>query len=109
MPTDIQYSKFTATVSYLTNPNPFYKVSIPTHREYFSDDIGILGNAAPQHLILQQNYNITTWTNNSPPFSVATSQINYTYSFRPDGFPAAGTMTRISNGSTKKTKILFVY
>jgi hypothetical protein len=104
-----QYRTFTAAVLYLPNLNPFYKIASPVRREYLSDDLGIICNAAPKNLISQQNYNISSWTNNNPPSLVASSQINYTYLFRADGFPTGGTMTRLSNGITKKTKILFIY
>jgi hypothetical protein len=108
-PANTQYRKFTAAVSYLTNPNPFYKISFPIRREYLSDDLGISCNAAPQNLISQQNYSINSWTNNNLPSLVASSQINYTYTFRTDGLPIGGTLTRLSNGVIKKTKILFIY
>ncbi len=110
-PATTQNRKFTAAVLYLTNPNPFYKIASPVRREYLSDDLGISCNAAPQNLISQQNYNISSWTNNNPPSLVASSQINYTYTFRADGFPTEGIMTRqyFGNPNTKKTKILFIY
>lgn len=108
-PADTDYSKFSATVSYVNNPNPFSPIANATRRNYLSDDLGLAGDAAPEKLITQQQYSISKWTNNGPVSVLINSQLNYTYSFRPDGYPTSATMLRVSNGNTKKTKILFVY
>lgn len=108
-PSNTEYSKFSATISYLNNPNPFYPIANANRRNYFSDDLGLAADSAPQNLINQQQHTISQWTNNGPVTVLINSQINYTYNTRPDGYPSSGTMLSVSNGTTRKTKILFVY
>ncbi len=108
-PLDTGYARFSATVSYINNPNPLYTIANASRRNFFSDDLGLGGDAAPEKLISQQEFSITEWTNNGPLSSLTNVQINYTYNFRSDGYPSNGTMLRVSNGTTRKTKILFIY
>jgi hypothetical protein len=88
---------FQTTVSYLPNPNPFFKLFRATAKQYFTGvGIGNLINNqyAPSHLISQQ---ISTVGN-----------ITYDYTFREDGYPLTANVSGDGNGG-QTTKLIFVY
>lgn len=89
-------SVFQTTVSYLPNPNPFFKIFRATAREYAELGIGnpINGHSAPSHLISQQ---ISTAGN-----------MTYDYTFRQDGYPLTARVSGDGNGG-QTTKLIFVY
>lgn len=90
---------FETTVSYLPNPNPFFKIFNATAKNYFTGiGIGNFTNSqyAPEHLIAKQ---ISTIGN-----------VAYDYVFRVDGYPLTARKTTSEvNGSKTVTKLLFVY
>lgn len=95
---------FETTASYLSNPNPFFKLFSATGKNYFAGDgigIGNLYNNlyAPKHLISHQ-----TSTNR-----VSSNYVSYDYSFRKDGYPLSATMTLEQYGVKSITKLIFVY
>lgn len=109
IPSSYFYQAEEISTSYLTNPNPFYQVRKQVLRPYFYDDIGITGEAAPPYLIAQQNEHMETWTGSNPPGTIRLNQLNYTYTFRPDGYPLEARHTIVRSGITSKGKMIFVY
>lgn len=91
---------FNTTVSYLNNPNPFFKVTAPYTCAYFKKaGIGDAeqGNRqyAPRNLISQQTSTFGT--------------ISYVYSLRTDGYPLTAWVSNNQFGTSVKTKLIFVY
>jgi hypothetical protein len=88
---------FQTTVSYLPNPNPFFKLSRATAKQYFAGvGIGNLINNqyTPAHLIAQQTSTV--------------GDLTYEYTFREDGYPLTAKVSGDGNGG-QTTKFIFVY
>lgn len=89
---------FTTNVSYLSNPNPFYSLTASYSNGYFRiPGIGNIANRsyAPRNLISQQTSSY--------------GSITYDYTFRSDGYPLIARVNNNQNGTSLKTKLLFVY
>jgi hypothetical protein len=109
-----QYYVTETEVSYLNNPNPFYKFS-PVKREYFTD----MGNGSPyavdsyfpKNLVSEQNLTRKSWESNHPEnvklFS--NEHIKYEYAFRVDGYPLEARSIMQLNTTYLREKMLFIY
>ncbi|HMJ47945.1 MAG TPA: hypothetical protein VK498_11490 [Ferruginibacter sp.] len=93
------------TINFLTNPNPFARLSDPVRRPYLLDDIGIgATRTSPRYLFSQHSYVYDSWTGINTNHNQGT--IKYTYTFRPDGYPS---MARETSQNGKITRAIFVY
>ena len=110
IPGSYHYQREELITTYMPNPNPFYQVKKQILRPYYYDDIGITSAAAPKNLITQQNENMKIWNGANPPVVVSQDQVNYVYTFRPDGYPTEARHTIVSNGGPPaKGKMIFIY
>jgi hypothetical protein len=92
-------------VTYLSNPNPFAKFCNPVRRLYLLDDIGIFStHAAPRKLFTRESYTYDSWNGSSTNHNQGT--IQYSYTFRPDGYPSA--LREIATNG-KITKGIIIY
>lgn len=109
-PGSYHYQREEITTTYTANPNPFFQVKKQVLRPYYYDDIGITSEAAPKNLIVQQNETMMIWNGANPPAVNRQNQLNYTYTFRADGYPTELRYTVVSSGNpTAKGKMIFVY
>lgn len=95
---------FETSVSYLPNPNPFFKLYSAFQRKYYSGGIGNFSDVqyAPPCLISQQISTLTSQTATS-------GSLTYDYTFRADGYPLTARVASNELGVKKVTKLLFVY
>jgi hypothetical protein len=83
------------TLTFLNNPNPFARISDPVRSPNIFDGLGIdAKTTSPRHLFSQHNYTGEWWSGSTNIYSQGT--IQYTYTFRPDGYPATARETSVS-------------
>jgi hypothetical protein len=108
-PATLAWSKSENIATYLQNPDPFARLSDPVRIPRLWDDIG-LGSTrgSPRKLYITHS-----WTNDYIDGSTTIhdySNVAYTYTFRPDGYPSEfrETLTN-NNGSVNYTKGVLLY
>jgi hypothetical protein len=99
------------SVSYLSNPNPFYQVKKCTLESYYFDDISNSCVAAPKNLIAHSEDDMRSWHGTNPPSTTKHVIADYVYTFRPDGYPVEARVTVLNTvfPPAEKYKILFLY
>ncbi len=115
-PTDNHYDRFEWTFNHLSNPNPMYKVALPVFNPYYHDEDYMYGGTyEPQHLLSSTTANSQSWNDSGTSQGWHTTQVNYNYEFRNDGYPTIGraTVSWADIGSPTTTtwyfKILYRY
>lgn len=108
-PVTLAWSKSENIATYLPNPDPFTKLSDPIRIPRLWDDVEIGSTrGSPRKL-----YVTHSWTNDyidgtttSPNYT----NVSYTYTFRPDGYPSEFRETLTNNiGSVNYTKGILLY
>jgi hypothetical protein len=107
---NVYYQKYEVTNTFLTNPNPFYKLALANKKEYQSEFDGIF-SGSEQKNILSQQMNITKTWRNTGGTGTGGGFIGFTYfyTFRNDGYPIEARVIILNNTTTKRYKIKYVY
>ena len=91
-------------ITYISNPNPFVKVSDPIRRPYLWDDSGLGSSKTSPRFLISQTREIYDDISPTPSHNEHTR--NYTYEFRSDGLPS---VARLLTNQGYHRKMLFFY
>lgn len=113
-PAAIIYDRFERSLNYLSNVNPLFKVTKPIYNEYmFDEDYMFEGKYESPNLVSQDISSLRTWHVPNTGSGGYDKALNYTYTFRSDGYPTEARLeksyTNVGVTTNTVVKILYNY